>query len=186
MAYKLINYKESADRVTSGENILYTISYDIKEESSVEVINKTKQLSIHQSIEGSNLSIAIISDLLFNVNVMSNQLTSGLPVVGIEEVIETVVEEAPKKKSKKVVEPVVEEIPVVETTIVETPVVEEAPAIDSFSDTPSSTETPVENIVSSDSITTEETTTDTTESSTTTDSTNTTSTDTTDTTESNG
>jgi hypothetical protein len=124
MAYKLINYTESADRVTSGENILYTISYDIKDESSIEVLTKTKQLSIHQSIEEPNLSIAIVSDLLFNVNVMSNQLTSGLPVVGVEEVIE-VVEEAPKKKSKKVVEVVVEE----------TPVVEETSAIDSFTDT---------------------------------------------------
>lgn len=141
MAYKLINYTESADRVTSGENILYTISYDIKEESSIEVLTKTKQLSIHQSIEEPNLSIAIISDLLFNVNVMSNQATSGLPVVGVEEVVE-VVEEAPKKKSKKVVEVVVEETPVVETPVVEeTPVEETTPAIDSFTDTPTTTET---------------------------------------------
>lgn len=140
MAYKLINYTESADRVTSGENILYTISYDIKEESSIEVLTKTKQLSIHQSIEEPNLSIAIISDLLFNVNVMSNQATSGLPVVGVEEVVE-VVEEAPKKKSKKVVEVVVEETPVVETPVEETPVEETAPAIDSFTDTPTTTET---------------------------------------------
>lgn len=138
MAYKLINYTESADRVTSGENILYTISYDIKEESSIEVLTKTKQLSIHQSIEEPNLSIAIISDLLFNVNVMSNQATSGLPVVGVEEVVE----EAPKKKSKKVVEVVVEETPVVETPVVEeTPVEETTPAIDSFTDTPTTTET---------------------------------------------
>lgn len=137
MAYKLINYTESADRVTSGENILYTISYDIKEESSIEVLTKTKQLSIHQSIEEPNLSIAIISDLLFNVNVMSNQATSGLPVVGVEEVVE----EAPKKKSKKVVEVVVEETPVVETPVEETPVEETAPAIDSFTDTPTTTET---------------------------------------------
>ena len=137
MAYKLINYTESADRVTSGENILYTISYDIKEESSIEVLTKTKQLSIHQSIEEPNLSIAIISDLLFNVNVMSNQATSGLPVVGVEEVVE----EAPKKKSKKVVEVVVEETPVVETPVEETPVEETATAIDSFTDTPTTTET---------------------------------------------
>ena len=156
MAYKLINYTESADRVTSGENILYTISYDIKEESSIEVLTKTKQLSIHQSIEEPNLSIAIVSDLLFNVNVMSNQLTSGLPVVGVEEVIE-VVEESPKKKSKKVVEVVVEETPVVEIPVVEeTPVEEEvAPAIDSFTDNPTTTETVTD-------TTTDTTTTDTT------------------------
>jgi len=144
MAYKLINYTESADRVTSGENILYTISYDIKEESSIEVLTKTKQLSIHQSIEEPNLSIAIVSDLLFNVNVMSNQLTSGLPVVGVEEVIE-------------VVEVVVEETPVVEIPVVEeTPVEEEvAPAIDSFTDNPTTTETVTD-------TTTDTTTTDTT------------------------